>query len=142
MVNDMKSFTRRMACKRLFGRMGLASVWSTPIVQAVILPTHAHTSVEVCSSTDVVGQWKIELFGVAAATKEIVFFDDGTTDQSFVPFWQFSNGKLTLAQGITWLLTGNFNGCDELTGSYVNTLVIPPLGNIVVRRGNWIATRL
>ncbi len=112
------------------------------MVQAVMLPAHAHTSFEVCTGADVVGRWRMELSGIAAATKEITFFDDGSTDQSFVPVWQFSDGKLTMAQGITWLLSGSFNGCDELTGSYVNTLVIPPLGNIVIRRGNWIATRL
>ena len=137
-----KCLARRNACEKILGRLSMASVWSTPVVQSIMLPVHAQTSSEVCVRADIVGRWKIELFGPAASVKDVTFYSDGTTDQSFIPVWQFSEGELTMAQGFTWLLTGAFNGCDELTGNYVNTIVIPPLGNIVVRRGSWIASRL
>lgn len=137
-----KKLARRVACKKIIGHLGVASAWSMPTVQSVILPVHAQISAEVCVRADVVGRWRMELFGLAASVKDLNFFSDGTTDQSFIPIWQFSGDELTMAQGITWLLSGRFNGCNELAGSYVNTLVIPPLGNIVVRRGDWIATRV
>lgn len=80
--------------------------------------------------------------GLAASVREITFFEDGTTEQGFISAWQFSEGELVMAQGMTWLLTGTFRHCDLLAGTYVNTLVIPPLGNVVIRRGDWIASRV
>lgn len=114
-------------------------------MQIVSLSAHAQTSSVVsvvCDRADIVGRWQIEFFGLAASKKEITLFVDGSTDQDFITAWGFSEGILTLVQGSNWLLSGSFNGCDELTGTYVNLLVIPPLGNIVIRRGNWIATKI
>ncbi len=127
--------------RRLLGKAAVISAWSTPALQIVTLPTHAQTSELICGQQHVPGRWAIELFGIAASNRELLLNDDGSAD-GFVSGWRFADGELTLAKGFSWLLNGRFNGCDELRGSYVNTIVIPPLGNIVVRRGDWLGKRI
>lgn len=131
---------RRKAISKIVYPVAIGSAWASPIVQSILLPAHAQMSQ--CTRGDVVGRWQLELMGVAASSREITFFDDGALQHAFLNQWQFSNDTLQITQGFTWLLSGTFSTCDALSGTYVNTFVNPIIGNVIVRRGDWVAQKL
>jgi len=139
---------RRKLIQRSLSVAAPALVWSAPVVHSVVLPAHAQTSMlpVLCAREDIPGIWRFELFGQAASVRTIEFFDDGRTGQDLIANWRYDDDQLTIAQGITWLYNGTFsdnmNSCEQMTGTYANTVVIPPLGNIVIRRGEWQARRV
>ena len=140
MSNPQKRAQRRKAIGKIVYPGAIATAWASPIVQSVLLPVHAQMSQ--CTRGDVLGRWQLELLGVASSIREITFFDDGSLQHTFLNQWQFSNDALQITQGFTWLLSGTFSACDTLSGTYVNTFVNPIIGNVIVRRGDWIARKL
>lgn len=140
MSGQLNKAQRRKAIAKIAYPGAIVSAWSSPIVQSVLLPVHAQMSL--CTREDIPGSWQLELFGVAASIREIAFFDDGTVQHAFLNQWQFSNDALQITQGFTWRLSGAFRACDTLWGTYVNTFVNPVIGNIIVRRGDWLAQKV
>lgn len=110
------------------------------MVQSVLLPAHAQTSM--CIREDIVGHWHLELKGVAASTREISLFDDGSANSDIANAWQFRAGNFLMTRGTTWRFEGSFSACDFLAGTYINIFTIPIIGNLVVREGTWQATKL
>lgn len=109
---------------------------------SVVLPVHAQTSAENCTRDDIPGTWQLEIFGQAATNSQITFHADGSADHSFINAWGFANEQLIMTQGIMWVMTGTFGGCKVLSGTYINIFTVPPLGNVIVRRGDWTANKL
>ena len=142
MSNQKTPTSRRAAIKKLLLPGSVAVSWTSPIVQSVILPAHAQASSRLCTREDVLGNWRIELFGLAASVREITFSSDGSVAHVIYNRWQFTNDELQITQGITWVLTGTFSSCDSLSGTYVNTFTNPLLGNVIIRQGDWRATKL
>ncbi len=138
-----KKLNRREAQKLLLAGAAL-SVWTKPIVKAVVLPVHATTSV--CSSNNMLGTWRLEVFDRGYPFERIVtFLAGGATNISFVDYWEVVNGVVTIRQDVSdWIFTGGFNDtCNEIRGTYVlntqNSIdPIPP----APQTGTWKATKL
>ena len=142
MANRQELLIRRGAVKKIVFSSGLFSAWSLPVVQAITLPVHAQmSSCTPGAMDDIPGQWQLEVFGAAAAISNLIFYEDGTVDHSFVNAWQYSGSEFRMTQGTRWVFTGVYTGCETLSGTYVNVFTIPVLGNVVVRRGNWLASK-
>jgi len=144
MPNKQHQPARRYFLKKLSPPLAGLTAWSLPLVQSVILPAHAQTteSVPVCTVDDIPGTWQLELLGTAASSSEITLYVDGSADHAFINAWQYSDGQLMMTQGSTWVLMGAFGDCDTLSGTYLNVFTIPVLGNVIIRQGDWIASRL
>ena len=110
-------------------------------MQSLMLPAHAQTSC-VCGPDDIPGRWQLEVLGPAASSSEIVFFSDGSADHNYINAWQFSNAEFRMTQGTRWVFIGSCATCYVLSGSYVNIFTIPILGNVIVRKGDWFASRI
>ncbi len=131
---------RRASIKQLAMPSLYLSAWCVPTVKSAMLPVHAQTSG--CMRDDILGRWQLELFGLAASSREITFAADGTVMHAYLNRWQFANDELQITQGLTWALTGSFVSCDSLSGTYVNIFTNPILGNLIVRRGDWQAFKI
>lgn len=117
------------------------SVWIKPITNTVFLPAHAMTSV--CSSSDMLGLWNLEVFDRGAPFERMItFLPGGTTDNPFIHTWEVIGETVRMTQDVSdWIFTGQFNSaCDELSGTYIHNPVGVP--QPPPETGTWRAIKL
>lgn len=143
-MNDkpMRS-ARRTAIKKIVFPAAVLPVWILPVVHSVLLPVHAQASLCVLDDIhDILGKWQLEMFEPVASVSEFTLFSDGSVEHEFLNAWQYSGGEFRMTQGTTWVLTGSLVSCNALSGTYVNIFTLPIIGNVIVRQGDWVASKL
>jgi len=94
--------------KRRFLKLG-AGVWTTPLVHKVSLPAHAQASI--CYANDLHGRW---LITANSTTRKMIFFDDGTTNDSGI--WTLIGNNLQVNYSDGALAGQLLDGCKDMVG--------------------------
>lgn len=121
-------------------KLGIAA-WITPIVNSVILPVHAQTSI--CSMLDLVGTWRFILSThvVPALNPTFELRADGSTSDA-ASIWEVDGNQFTLRQDISdYIFVAELtSNCNYLSGTSTTSFTDPPFN--LPENGVWSAERI
>ncbi len=102
--------------RRRFLRNFTLGLWVTPVIEAVVLPAHATTSI--CSETSLVGIWLYE-----GTDFGITLYKDGISDAGLGGgMWSVEGSEIRIYyDGVDHLIIGELlDNCTRIKGIHIN----------------------